>query len=67
MADTRLPYHARMMALFASGYDTDCARLIAADEHRLTLEQTQRLDADERPSTPPGRMVGFDRGRRDSA
>jgi len=45
------------LVLFANGFDTDSARLIAVDEYRLSLELKWRLDADERPISPPERMV----------
>jgi hypothetical protein len=58
---TVTPWHARALELFANGFDTDSARLIALNEYRLSLEQQWRLDADERPVSPPVRMVGAER------
>ncbi len=55
--DDRLPIHTRALELFRQGFDSDSAAMIA----RLELEQRQRLDADERPSRPPGRLVGAER------
>ncbi len=67
MAD-RLPWHPRALELFRQGYDVQIAGALAADEHRL-LEETSpeySVGAERQsrpPSSPPGRMVGADRGR----
>lgn len=52
------PWYPRAFELFREQhFDTDAARLLALDE----LRQRQRNDIDERPSSPPGRMVGIER------
>ncbi len=59
MSDSnRPPWFARTLELFANEhFDSTNAALLARSE----WQSRQRLDVDERPSSPPGRMVGAER------
>ena len=59
MSDNSRPeWFARALELFVQGFDCASCALIASGEWRA---RCGRLDADERPSKPPGRTVGAER------
>ncbi len=64
------PWYPKALELFVGNryLSTDDCRAIAESEYRQASPGTAESARAEHPSQPPaGRLVGFDRGRRDSA